>query len=210
MYNYKLFLLSIESSSKYISYRYDLKVLLSIYWNADLRQINSKRYYVVCPLHSQMHWLIFLPYIFLLLKLNKSQSMQCRQLLCNVTLATFGFTLKIISWRGVRHCLSAARTRGNYATRIGPLWCMWQHIKSDHWQSRKYSNTHTHLCGYIIYVCVNVCVETYEDIHLNAFRWMNTCARHCVASLFKVNRLQILCALRFQIIQTHQASEKGA
>lgn len=69
-----------------------------------------------------------------------------------------------------------------------------------------------YLCGYIVcvYVCVNVCVLAYEDIHLNTFRWMNTYARHCVASLFKVNRLQILCALRFQIIQTHQASEKGA
>lgn len=61
-----------------------------------------------------------------------------------------------------------------------------------------------------MYVCAYVCLLAYEDIHLNAFRWMNTCARHCVASLFKVNRLQILCALRFEIIQTHQASEKGA
>lgn len=136
-----------------IYYKYALQFLPYIHCYADLK---TDRIQIDITWHSP-NALIDIPAVLLIL--NKSQSVPRRQLLCNVTLATFGFTSKITSWRGVRHCLSAARNRGNYATRIGPLWCMWQHIKSDHWQSRKYSNTHMYLCGYIF--CVYVCAYVY-------------------------------------------------
>lgn len=132
--------------------------------------------------------------------------MQCDT--CN-----FGFYFKnhFLAWRTTLFECSK-KSRKLCDTNWSPLVHVAAHQKRPLTKPQVFKYAHVFMWIYILCICmcICVCVVAHEDIHLNAFRWMNTCARHCVASLFKVNRLQILCALRFQIIQTHQASEKGA
>lgn len=103
------------------------------------------------------------------------------------------FIIKITSWlgvplRGIRHCLSAGSIEKKSRKLCDTNWSPPVHVAAH--QKRPLTKPQVfkyHMClyAYIPYVDLYACRGgAHEDIHLNAFRWMNTCACiRCVPSL---------------------------